>query len=268
MPRLFFFALISLLPLQALSFQLFSTEQGRNLRWRQEEVTVVLDDSLSLLGPRDMVEKKIIGTFDLWLKHTGVLLRFEFKRGDCSMLSSTGHGCVMAFEDRSSLCHRGEDRGASTYLRYSPSDGRIKGFTLAFNAADFVFSVGPGQEAGRGPETPIGRTSDRCLDLTKVVAHEVGHILGVDHSLDPESVMYPTIGAEGGSEVRLAQDDIAAIGLLYVREGEDSVSDRKPTKVGPASSAAPRGSSGEGAFPLMIAALSLGIMFRGRRGNP
>lgn len=50
-------------------------------------------------------------------------------------------------------------------------------------------------------------------NLQQLVAHEVGHVLGLDHSPVLSSVMYPFVG-RGGSAA-LDSDDIVAIGNLY-----------------------------------------------------
>jgi len=51
-------------------------------------------------------------------------------------------------------------------------------------------------------------------DTVAVALHELGHILGLAHSTDPNSVMYPSIA--GGLATRVPQkDDIQGITTLY-----------------------------------------------------
>lgn len=52
------------------------------------------------------------------------------------------------------------------------------------------------------------------FDLVTVAAHELGHALGLDHSQERESIMWPTIN---GVQRSLAHDDIEAIQFLYGR---------------------------------------------------
>lgn len=47
-------------------------------------------------------------------------------------------------------------------------------------------------------------------DMT-VWVHEVGHCLGLDHSLDPHAIMY----YNGGDRIGIQPDDVAAIRALY-----------------------------------------------------
>jgi hypothetical protein len=50
------------------------------------------------------------------------------------------------------------------------------------------------------------------VDLLTVAAHEIGHNLGLDHSSDPDSLMFP---AYVGPHRFLAQDDVAGVQSLY-----------------------------------------------------
>jgi hypothetical protein len=56
----------------------------------------------------------------------------------------------------------------------------------------------------------------RQFDTETVALHEIGHLLGLDHSTVPRSVMFPTYG---GARRALSQDDIAGIRSLYGRRG-------------------------------------------------
>ncbi|XP_057605395.1 matrilysin [Hippopotamus amphibius kiboko] len=51
-----------------------------------------------------------------------------------------------------------------------------------------------------------------------VAAHELGHSLGLDHSSDPNAVMYPTYGEGESKNFKLSQDDINGIQKLYGKD--------------------------------------------------
>ncbi|KAJ9135235.1 hypothetical protein P3X46_032443 [Hevea brasiliensis] len=52
------------------------------------------------------------------------------------------------------------------------------------------------------------------IDYESVAVHEIGHLLGLAHSQDPNAVMYPTI-APGTIKRDLAPDDVKGIQALY-----------------------------------------------------
>lgn len=60
---------------------------------------------------------------------------------------------------------------------------------------------------------------DREGDLLPVFLHEVGHVLGIDESSDPSSVMY---ASENNARDRLAPGDIAAVQSLYGARTSDT----------------------------------------------
>ncbi|CAN1321138.1 Metalloendoproteinase 2-MMP [Linum perenne] len=53
-----------------------------------------------------------------------------------------------------------------------------------------------------------------AVDLETVAVHEIGHLLGLGHSSDPEAIMYPTITSMS-RKVELTQDDIDGLRQLY-----------------------------------------------------
>nr|XP_043615704.1 metalloendoproteinase 2-MMP-like [Erigeron canadensis] len=77
---------------------------------------------------------------------------------------------------------------------YAPTDGRFH------YDADENWSVGPG---------PVPST----LDLETVALHEIGHLLGLDHSKDENAIMWSII--YDGSVKGLALDDILGLKALY-----------------------------------------------------
>jgi len=74
--------------------------------------------------------------------------------------------------------------------------------------SDILFN--PGVLFSTEVDTPTTRT-----DLQSVATHEIGHLLGLDHSSILSATMFPSIG-EGLNYARvLSTDEVAGIGALY-----------------------------------------------------
>ncbi|WCJ35746.1 matrix metalloproteinase [Euphorbia peplus] len=65
-----------------------------------------------------------------------------------------------------------------------------------------------------GAETWSENPEPTEVDLESVAVHEIGHLLGLDHSEDPNAIMYATF-AYGITKRELATDDIQGIRALY-----------------------------------------------------
>jgi len=87
-----------------------------------------------------------------------------------------------------------------------PLNGEPDAGDVHFDDAD-TFSVGTGN------------------DLYSIALHEIGHSLGLDHSSDPSSVMYPVYRA-GTVFSNLSQDDVDALLSLYCARSEISPNDQ------------------------------------------
>ena len=76
------------------------------------------------------------------------------------------------------------------------------------------FEVDAGTWAGAvtlNGAAPLGVGGSATYDLFRVMLHEAGHVLGLDHSIDPASVMYPTYS---DSHNDLTSADVAALQAL------------------------------------------------------
>uniref|UniRef100_A0A8C6HHV4 Matrix metallopeptidase 12 n=1 Tax=Mus spicilegus TaxID=10103 RepID=A0A8C6HHV4_MUSSI len=87
-----------------------------------------------------------------------------------------------------------------------------KGGTLAH-----AFYPGPGiQGDAHFDEAETWTKSFQGTNLFLVAVHELGHSLGLQHSNNPKSIMYPTYRYLNPSRFRLSADDIRNIQSLYV----------------------------------------------------
>jgi hypothetical protein len=56
--------------------------------------------------------------------------------------------------------------------------------------------------------------SNNPINLEEVLTHEIGHVLSLDHSADPNSIMYPTV-AGNGRGARLVAGDVTRVLAMY-----------------------------------------------------
>ena len=52
-------------------------------------------------------------------------------------------------------------------------------------------------------------------DLRLTLAHEFGHALGLKHTQDPQSLMYPRIKVQDAKDFKLTDTDLALLGLSH-----------------------------------------------------
>ncbi|XP_005998664.1 matrix metalloproteinase-20-like [Latimeria chalumnae] len=79
-----------------------------------------------------------------------------------------------------------------------------------------AFTPGP----GIGGDTHFDKdekwsTNWKGINLFLVAAHEFGHALGLDHSSDPNALMYPTYKYANPVDYHLPPDDVQGIQALY-----------------------------------------------------
>ncbi len=93
-----------------------------------------------------------------------------------------------------------DDTLAKTTVSFDMSTGEILDADIEINSAYNAFTIG---------DTNVD------YDLQSVLTHEIGHFIGLDHSLDPDATMNASY-AEGDTSLRtLAPDDVAAACAAY-----------------------------------------------------
>ncbi|KAI3850999.1 hypothetical protein MKX03_014424 [Papaver bracteatum] len=76
---------------------------------------------------------------------------------------------------------------------FAPNDGRF------YYDADDKWSTSPGSDT---------------MDLESVAAHEIGHMLGLEHIFKPNAVMYPVF-SPGTTKRQVQKDDVKALRAIY-----------------------------------------------------
>lgn len=86
-----------------------------------------------------------------------------------------------------------------TLLRFSTKTGRVDDADIEINGADHDISVGESLDGS---------------DLDAILTHEIGHLLGLNHSSDTTATMYAEYLADASGRT-LERDDVAGICAAY-----------------------------------------------------
>jgi hypothetical protein len=100
---------------------------------------------------------------------------------------------------------------ALTTTTYNNQCGQLFDADVELNAAAFFFTVVD------SPTCPPGTANANCVstDVQNTVTHELGHLLGLGHSTDPNAVMYPSAPLGEISKRTLSPDDVQCIDEAY-----------------------------------------------------
>jgi hypothetical protein len=184
---------------RASAYTLKLTEAGKNVRWRSPRVEVYVHESmLNVLSHVDARRAVSIGT-DAWTGLGGPRLYLmtaldtrEYRPGQA------GTQIVLAdpwpYE---------ATRLAVTVTTFRQDDGTILDADVLLNPAfDWALLDESGEPSGR-------------FDVASVVTHELGHVLGLEHSEDPRATMWADTRRGDTQQRTLEQDDEDGVAEAY-----------------------------------------------------
>ncbi len=201
----------------AAAWTAFITDEGHPTRWAARELTFVFDSA----GPEELGLQAWIdltrASAEPWsdLECASGPRPFDFTMGGVVEGRSLGfvpdqpnENLIMWIHSETEWLTRNTPRDiAVTGDMVMVSTGEILDSDIEFNDAMFEFSddPGPGQ-----------------VDVLNTMVHELGHALGLDHSIEPHATMF--FQAELGETYKrdLTQDDVDGYCALYGRLGTAS----------------------------------------------
>ncbi len=190
-----------------------------------------------------------------------------FRRGRCREVVPSGDPCWREESCANDYgCWDGDDRQiAITTTTFSSCSGVILDSDIEFNAAGYRFTVVDGPPCGAS-------SAGDCVDtdLENTLVHEIGHVIGLDHSSDRDATMYAS--APGGETKKrdLGKDDREAICAIYPAGGATAICEPAAScpplrSGGSASGCGAAGSGPAAAGCAAVAAVALALRIRRRR---
>jgi predicted small secreted protein len=184
--------------------ELKNSDQGavipyKSLRWAEEMLP------LNLVGPksrREEMEPSLKETCLLWNMAAGrVLLTYSFEDYKDDSLSVSTPGGKKQYINMQNKWEKVSDdvfSTALTFFSYDQDKLEVLGSKIFFNNDyNFFYNNGDNNDSSISYEQ---------YDFESILIHEVGHVLGMDHSDNPNSVMYPYSDAEKITRTLSAKD--------------------------------------------------------------
>ena len=186
------------------AFVLMKNESGTAVRWPSPCVSWWMNDQGTVHFSWETVQPVVREAFARWADVPGVNLSFQEGGatcfGDVGIAEWPGRQNLILWRDKPGDWIHGIDVVALTSVSYSEKTGQIVDADIEINTAHHSFSVGG---------------SNTSYDLAYMLTHEIGHLLGIDHSLHSGALMSPNTSPMQVSEVRLRPDDENAVRVNY-----------------------------------------------------
>ena len=181
---------------------------GKTLNWSSNQITWNFQaDGLSSI-PTETLQASLEHSFQSWQDVDQSAI--SFVRGpDTTSRSISGSTHMVMFDEsnESGWFPTGTTMLAVTPISYRLSDGRILDADIVFNARDYQWST----DATPG-----------TLDVQNVMTHEVGHLIGLDHTPIHGGTMWPYAQAGMWTQRSLSFDDeLGAVAIA--KEGNISL---------------------------------------------
>jgi hypothetical protein len=179
--------LITLYVHNAYSYELYINNDGEAMKWRSQKIDIYLDSSLEEIAPADKIYPLIEESFLAWSDYIDEDITINFINDNCQ---NSSRNCISYGPCKELL--------AVTIFNTTLTKEEL---------TDVDIRIGNNTNWGLPGET------DK-VDITYLLLHEIGHFWGLDHSADPNAIMYPYYHPA----TDLTEDDVQGITALYGAE--------------------------------------------------
>jgi predicted Zn-dependent protease len=217
-------ALIALLAFvvssQPSSFDLPATPQERQIRWPTKSIQIALSTSLTASSPAIKPDSDVVGAVERALASWSRAANITFVEvtSKSQSVSPVGRGdgvsliTIAGTTENLAMFEKGNNT-ARTRVFYDVDTGAI-------SEADIVINPYPYSETGATLQFSTDGSSG-TYDLESTLAHEIGHLLGLNHShvmgatMQASQALNGTYGLPAITERRLSDADESAVRSLY-----------------------------------------------------
>ncbi len=249
------------LPTTAAAWVQSESSKGAKLFWADSCLTMYINERGSKDVPDESEFEEIKSSFETWsaVSCSSFLVQFA----GMTNLEITGHlkedPSINMVTFREKKWPYSTHPVAFTAVTYDVNSGQIFDADIEMNGEDYFFTTRPEEESWK-------------IDIQNTITHEMGHVLGIDHSKSAEATMFDHAGPGDVNKRTLEEDDIEAVCTLY-----PLVPNMMCTKVEPfflfydfpeergEEGCASRGSGGRGSAGLALFSLTLVVLLALRR---
>jgi hypothetical protein len=166
--------------------------------WASSPVTVLINPANADVSANAAINA-IQYAMDVWGTQGGTSLRYQY--------GGVASDTATAYDNRNVVFFRNASNGSTIATTYSwwDSSNHLVDSDVIFWDGGFTFYTGT---TGCGPISNSAYIED-------IATHELGHMLGLNHSPYPDATMYGSYGSCSQEMRSLSSDDIAGVQSLY-----------------------------------------------------
>lgn len=199
--------LLGVTPARSYTLQFTDASAAIQLRWPTTQITVALSTSLSSPPSNIKAGSDVNGAAQRALAHWAQVsnIQFNVTSSAAQSVNTDGVSLITVAHTPENAALFNSNRAGFTRVTYNPASGAISEADITLNP-NFQFSTDG---------------TSGTYDLESAFTHEIGHLLGLDHSGVLAATMQPRLGTNGLYNVQaitartLSEDDKAGVRSIY-----------------------------------------------------